>query len=480
MVCWMSRRSASAGLAAGAFGLRLAGHQRGRGLLYHRVDVDQHRAHIAAAGQVVHGVEQHLFENGPKAACARATQQRLISDALECLAGEVELDVFEIEYLAVLLDERVLRFGEDLDQCVTIETAHRADHRQTADELGDQTELQQVLRQHLGEQLAGVLVSLAADGAVEADALVADAALDDLLEAGERAAADEQDVGGVDLDELLVRMLAPTLRRHRRGRSFEDLQQRLLHTLAADVAGDRGVLALARDLVDLVDVDDAGLGLLDVVVGGLDQLKQDVLDVLADVPGLGEGGGVRDRERDVQHAGECLGEEGLAGAGGPEQHDVGLLQLDRVLVRGAGLHALVVVVDRDRQRLLGVVLADDVAVEELVDLLGLRQLVELDVRALRQLFLDDLVAEVDALVADVDPGACDELLDLFLALAAEGALEQVATVTDACHSVSFTRQRTRGESGDAGLAGPCRCPGMTVPPTSASRDRLLRRTALPF
>ena len=53
------------------------------------------------------------------------------------------------------------------------------------------------------------------------------------------------------------------------------------------------------DLVDLVDVDDPGLGLLHVVVGRLDQLQQDVLDVLADVTGLRESGGVGDRERDV-------------------------------------------------------------------------------------------------------------------------------------------------------------------------------------
>jgi hypothetical protein len=70
--------------------------------------------------------------------------------------------------------------------------------------------------------------------------------------------------------------------------ALEDLQQRLLHALAGDVAGDRRVVALARDLVDLVDVDDAPLGPLDVVVGGLQQLEDDVLDVLADVAGLGE------------------------------------------------------------------------------------------------------------------------------------------------------------------------------------------------
>ena len=77
-----------------------------------------------------------------------------------------------------------------------------------------------------------------------------------------------------------------------------------------------------------------GLGLLDVVVGGLDQLEEDVLDVLADVAGLGEGGGVGDGEGDVEHAGQRLGEQRLAAAGGAEQEDVRLLQLDLVVVAG--------------------------------------------------------------------------------------------------------------------------------------------------
>ena len=212
--------------------------------------------------------------------------------------------------------------------------------------------------------------------------------LDDLLEPGERAADDEQHVRGVDLDELLVRVLAAALRRHRGGGALEDLQQRLLHALAGDVAGDRRVLALAGDLVDLVDVDDAGLGLLDVVVGGLDQLEQDVLDVLADVAGLGQRRGVGDRERDVEHPGQRLGEVGLAAAGRADQQDVGLGELDVVVVGLprrwlAGLDPLVVVVDRDREDLLRVLLADDVVVEELEDLARLGQLVEADLGASR-------------------------------------------------------------------------------------------------
>ena len=70
------------------------------------------------------------------------------------------------------------------------------------------------------------------DVGLEAQRLLADAALDLLVEADERPAADEQDVGRVDLEELLVRVLAAALRRHVRDRAFEDLQQRLLNALA--------------------------------------------------------------------------------------------------------------------------------------------------------------------------------------------------------------------------------------------------------
>ena len=139
-----------------------------------------------------------------------------------------------------------------------------------------------------------------------------DPLLDDLLEAVERAAADEQHVRRVDLDEVLVGVLAAALRRHVGDGPLEDLQQRLLDALARDVAGDRGVVGLAGDLVDLVDVDDPALGPGDVEVGRLDQPQQDVLDVLADVAGLGQRGRVGDAERDVEDPGQRLREQRLA------------------------------------------------------------------------------------------------------------------------------------------------------------------------
>ena len=254
----------------------------------------------------------------------------------------------------------------------------------------------------------------------EADRVLADPPGDDLVQPGERAAADEQDVRRVDGEELLVRVLATTLRRHRGDRSLEDLQERLLHALAGHVPRDRGVVGLAGDLVDLVDVDDPRLRLLDVEVGCLDQLEQDVLDVLPDVPGLGERRRVGDCERDVEDARQRLRQQRLPTPGGAEQEDVRLLQLDVAVVLPHA-HALVVVVDRDGERALRLLLGDDVVVEDGVDVLRPREVVEVERCGGGELLVDDLVAEIDALVADVDAGPGDELLHLPLTLAAEAA-----------------------------------------------------------
>src|SRR5690349_20832377 len=55
-----------------------------------------------------------------------------------------------------------------------------------------------------------------------------------------------------------------------------------------------------------------------------------------------------------------------------------------------------------------------------------------------ELLVDDLVAEIDALVADVDAGARDQLLDLALAFPAEAAEQLLVAVCSSGHVSPFT------------------------------------------
>src|SRR5207249_5717799 len=303
------------------------------------------------------------------------------------------------------------------------------DDRQAADELGDESVLQEVLRLQVLQGFRNRLALVARVRRAEPDGAAADALLDDLLQAVEGAAADEQDVDVVDLDEILVRVLAPALRRHVGNGALQDLQQRLLHAFPAHVARDRGVVRLARDLVDLVDVDDSPLGAADVEVRGLDQAKQDVLHVVADVTGLREARRVRDREGDVEDLGQRLRQVCLATAGRPDEQHVRLRQLD-IAHRLRGADALVVVVNLDREDLLRALLANHVLVERGADRLRVRDEAGLLLLGAggTVVVLEDLLAEVDALVADEHAWARYQLPHLVLAFAAEAASRVAAAV----------------------------------------------------
>src|SRR5579864_123596 len=413
-----------------------ARHERRADALRDALLRDHALGHVAARRKLEHDVEKRTLDDRAKPAGAGLALERLVGDLPQGVLGEDELDRVVSEEPLVLLDERVLRLGQDLDEILAAQLVHRRDDRQAADELRDETEVEEVLRHHLREQLGRLDRMLRAHFGAEADGVLPDALGDDPVEAGERAAADEEDVRRVDRQELLVRMLAPALRRDGGDRPLEDLQQCLLDALTRDVTRDRRVVRLARDLVDLVDVDDPGLGLLDVEVGRLDQLQEDVLDVLADVARLGQRGRVGDGERHVENASQGLGQQRLAAPGRPEEQDVRLLQLDVVLV-GPHLDALVVVVHRHRQRPLGLLLRYDVVVQDRVDVPRTREVVEVELSRGGELLVDDLVAEIDALVADVDAGTGDQLLDLPLALPAEAAEELFVALAGPGHNLSL-------------------------------------------
>jgi len=73
-----------------------------------------------------------------------------------------------------------------------------------------------------------------------------------------------------------------------------------------------------------------------------------------------------------------------------------------------------------------------VLLQHLVDLERLGEVLQLERRWRGELLVDDLVAEIDALVADVDAGSGDQLLDLALRLAAEAAEELFVGIGRAC------------------------------------------------
>ena len=86
---------------------------------------------------------------------------------------------------------------------------------------------------------------------------------------------------------------------------------------------------------------------------------------------------------------------------------------------------LVVVVYRDRQHFLGAALADDVFIEDLENFMGNGQAAFGIFAAFMDLFTNDVVTQVNALIADEDRRTCDQFSYFMLAFAAKRAIKQL-------------------------------------------------------
>src|ERR1700722_19905094 len=103
---------------------------------------------------------------------------------------------------------------------------------------------------------------------------------------------------------------------------------------------------------------------------------------------------------------------------------------------GLMVKALVVIVNCDRQHLLRMILADDVIVENLADVSRRRDAITRFAERRLGLFAADILAQLNAFIADEHRRPGDKLADLVLALPAERAIERVLCVA-ACDLAHF-------------------------------------------
>src|SRR5467141_3065156 len=82
--------------------------------------VDHHLAHVLQRRQLVHRVEQDLLQDRAQAARAGLARESPLGHRSKGRRAHLELDAFHQEQTLVLLDERVFRLGEDLDQRVLV------------------------------------------------------------------------------------------------------------------------------------------------------------------------------------------------------------------------------------------------------------------------------------------------------------------------------------------------------------------------
>ena len=348
----------------------------------------------------------------------------------------------------ILFYQAVLRLHENPDHRLLVQLIQRHIDRHTPDKLGDQAVLDKVLGQRLLQQLSHLLLVLVMDIRIETDTLAVQTGRNNLIQSLKGPAADKQNILRVDGNQFLLRMFPAALGRYGSYGSLNNLQQRLLNTLAGHVSRDGDILGLLCDLVDLVDIDNTVLCLFHVIVGSLDQLQQDILHILAHITGLRQSGGVRDGKGHTQHPRQRLSQQRLTGSRRTQHQHVALLQF-HIDLRWICHNSFVMIVHCHRENLLCLILSDHIVVQKTLHLLR-RQQIDLKIRSaalmlsgagLLQLLIDNLRADLHALITNVrSVRTCDQFANLLLGFAAKGASDLVV-IHFSCHNLflSFIR-----------------------------------------
>ena len=105
-----------------------------------------------------------------------------------------------------------------------------------------------------------------------------------------------------------MRMLAAALWRNIACAAFQNFQKSLLHAFAGDIASDAYVVGFAADLVDFVDVNDADLRSLHIIIRVLQESQNNVFDVFANIARFGQRRRISDAKWYIENPRECLGQ----------------------------------------------------------------------------------------------------------------------------------------------------------------------------
>ena len=96
-----------------------------------------------------HELCEYLLNYRPKSSCSCLFFNSPLGYLSLCVLCDLKIDVVKLEKLRVLLDKRVLWLCQDPAKCVLVKIVKYGNNGESADKLGDDSELYKILRLYL-------------------------------------------------------------------------------------------------------------------------------------------------------------------------------------------------------------------------------------------------------------------------------------------------------------------------------------------
>ena len=171
----------------------------------------------------IHKGHHGIFENTAQTSCAGFFFDSQFRNCMQCIVGKIEIDVIDFECFLILLDECVPGLGEYLNQGIFVERMKCRNDGQTAYKFWNHAEFEQIFGLKRTVQRFDIAFFFCLNIGVKADRRRARARFNDIFKADKCAAADEQNIGRIDAQKLLLRVFAAAFGRHCGDRTFDNL-----------------------------------------------------------------------------------------------------------------------------------------------------------------------------------------------------------------------------------------------------------------
>ena len=222
------------------------------------------------------------------------------------------------------------------------------------------------------------------------------------------------------MDHLLLGMLTTALWWNAGNSAFNNFQEGLLNPFTRYITGDGDILPFFGNLINLIYIDDTPFCPVNVEIRRLKELEQNIFNILSHITGLSQGCRISDGKGDIEALGQGLSQEGLARTSWANHQDIGLLNIHIVLTTSIlEIDALVVIVDRHCQGTFCPILADDIVVENIEQLLRFWRIRQVCQDLFCQFFSDNFLCQFDTLITDENIVSCDDFLYFFLIFTAK-------------------------------------------------------------
>ena len=206
-----------------------------------------------------------------------------------------------------MFDQGISWLFQDANQVINRQLLKSCKDRQASNQLRDNTEFLNIFCDdflHVRAIFINRLVIL-----TKTDNLFTQTLFDDFFNTIKGTTHDEEDIFRINLNHLLLRMLASTLRWHTCNCSLDNLKKGLLHPFTRNITCDRNVLAFLGNLVNFIHIDNPTLCALNVKVSSLQEFEEDVFHILTHITSLSKSCCIRNRKRHIQALSQGLGKE---------------------------------------------------------------------------------------------------------------------------------------------------------------------------